>query len=174
MRENVREASEVFAKHGDFIRAVVSSKVDNEEHVEEIVHDCFLSLVRRPIPARVRDVRRYLYIAAINDVADFGRRCKRYRELKKEYRQNVTKRINNNDPENALEIEDECEKTLALLRERLSASQAQAIALRFKEDMSIQDVAKKMKIKPRSVSRYICVGLRQLRRMLATDEDIRT
>jgi DNA-directed RNA polymerase specialized sigma24 family protein len=47
-----------------------------------------------------------------------------------------------------------------------------AILLRYRNQFEIEEVAREMSIKPRSVSRYISVGLKKIRRILNIQEGV--
>ncbi len=64
----VEKAMEVFDKHGDEIRAMIEFNVKDEFKAEDIFQDLFVSVVGKPIPPGVENVRAYLYRAVTNDV----------------------------------------------------------------------------------------------------------
>lgn len=66
--QNMKLASEIFEEHTDTIRAVIAFSVNDKSKIDDIFHDFFLSLVRRPIPRRVQNIRAYLRRAIKNDV----------------------------------------------------------------------------------------------------------
>ena len=69
-------AAEVFGKYGDEILAVIRFNVDDQSRANDIFQDFFISLIRKPIPPHVKDVKRYIYKAVTNDVIDFSRRIR--------------------------------------------------------------------------------------------------
>ncbi len=73
---NVQRATAIFFEHDDFIRAVIRYKIKDESRAEDLLHNFFLSLVSRPIPAEVQDIRGYIYRAITNDVTDHVRSSK--------------------------------------------------------------------------------------------------
>ena len=169
MYENsVFMASVLLTEHGNFIRAVIRSHVENEDQVvDDIYQDFFLSLVYRPIPKSVKNIKGYLYRAITNDIVDAVRKVERYQDRIQKYSKQLTYSINNTNPENALIETEEINKMLKLIGGQLPRSEVQAITFRFKNNFSIKEVAKKMHVNSRTVSRYICVGLRKIRHFLA-------
>jgi len=168
MYENsVLMASELLTEHGDFIRAVIRSQVKNEDQAEDIFQDFFLSLVYKPIPKGVKNIKSYLYRAITNDIVDAVRQVERYRVRIHKYSKQLTHSINNTSSENALIEKEQLDKTFALIKGRLPNSESQAIFLRYRKHHSLKEVAEKMGVNDRSVSRYICVGLRKIRHFLA-------
>lgn len=167
MYENsVLMASELLTEHGNFIRAVIRSQVKNEDQAEDIFQDFFLSLVYKPIPKGVKNIKSYLYRAITNDIVDAVRQVERYRVRIHEYSKQFTNSINNTSPENALIKKEQLDKMFALIKGRLPNSGYQAIFLRYRKHHSPKEVAEKMGVNDRSVSRYICVGLRKIRQLL--------
>jgi len=160
-------AFEVFTEYGSFIRAVVRSQVQNEAQADDIFQDFFLSLISKPVPKGVKNIKSYLYRAIINDVVDAVRRAEKYQSRIKKYSEQLNYSINKTDPRNALlDEEEELDNMFALIKGRLPSSESQAIALRYRSHHSIKEVAEKMGVNHRSVSRYISVGLQKVRQFL--------
>ena len=158
-------ASAVFAEYGGFIRAVVRSQVKNEAQADDIYQDFFLSLICKPVPKGVKNIKSYLYRAIINDIVDAVRRAEKYRSRIKKYSEQLNYSINKTNPRNALDNE-EIDKMFALIKGWLPDSESQAINLRYRNRYSIKEVAEKMSVNRTSVSRYISVGLRKIRQYL--------
>jgi len=167
---NVARAAEIFALHGDFIRATIRYRIGDEVLVDDLYQDFFLSLVARPIPTDVRNVKNYLYRAIINDSFDAVRRVEQYQDRIQRYAKRIENPINKDHPENALIETEETEKMFKAIERFLSHSESQAVTLRFKKDSSIEEVAKQMAVNKRSVSRYISAGLRKFRQFLVEKE----
>jgi RNA polymerase sigma factor (sigma-70 family) len=162
-QKNVGPASEIIAKYSDFIHMVIYSQVKNKSRVDDIFQDLFLSLVAKPIPHDVKNIKSYLYKAISNDIVDTQRQSERYKEQIKKYKERRNFSINKSRPENALIKDEQMNKMFDLLKGRLTSTQSQAIALRYGANHTIQEVAEKMGVKATSVSRYICTGLRRMR-----------
>ena len=165
-RNNVGPAAEVFAEHGDFIHMIIFSKVKNHTLADDIFQDFFLSLVYKPIPQNVKNIKGYLYRAIINDIIDAARRVERYSHHMHKFAEHFNHSINKRTPENAFLKIEETNKMFELLKERLTNSQSQAIDLRYRNHHSIKEVAEKMDVKSKSISRYISIGLRKIRQSL--------
>jgi RNA polymerase sigma factor (sigma-70 family) len=163
-RKNVGTAAEVVSEYSDFIYMVICSQVKNKSRVDDIFQDFFISLVSKPIPHDVKNIKSYLYRAISNDIVDTQRQLERYKEKIKKYRERCDFSINNSPPENALLKEEQMNKMFDLIRGRLTSSQSQAISLRYGTNYTIKEVAKEMGVKNTSVSRYICTGLRRIRK----------
>lgn len=165
---SVSTAYEIFAKHSSFIRAVIGSRVRNKTQADDIFQNFFLSLVHKPVPKDIRDVKSYLYKAIINDTVDAARKVERYQALVHRYSEQLNFYAYTISPENALFVREETDKVLDLIGRQLRKSEFQAITLRYGNSMNINEVAKKMSVNSGTVRRYISVGLTKARKFLTT------
>jgi len=161
-RKNVGAAAEIVSEYNDFIHMVISSQVKNKSRVDDIFQEFFLSLVSKPIPHNVKNIKSYLYRAISNDIVDTQRQMENYKEKIKKYREKCNFSINKSKPEDALLRDEQKNKVFELIKVRLTSSQSQAIALRYGTNHTIKEVAQEMGVKSTSVSRYICTGLRKM------------
>ncbi|MCJ7730508.1 MAG: sigma-70 family RNA polymerase sigma factor [Sedimentisphaerales bacterium] len=167
---NTVRAVEIFALHGDFIRKVIQYRIGDADLADDLFQNFFLSLVARPIPPDVRNVKNYLYRAIINDSFDAVRRVEQYQDRIQRYAERLKNPINKNHPENALIETEETEKMFKMIELSLPPSESQAVTLKFRDNNSIGEAAKQMAVNKRSVSRYISVGLKKLRQILVENE----
>jgi len=165
-KKNIELASQIFTEYSEFIHSVIRSKVQNNEKVDDICQDFFLSLVHKPIPPKIKNIKGFLYRAIINDITDSHRRVVRYKTHIQKYSQKMKTSINKTPSGNAFKEKEEIKETLRFLYEQLPSSCSQAIILHFGDNLSIKEVAKKMNVKSSSASRYISIGLKKLRRLL--------
>ncbi len=163
---DVAGAAEIFSEYGDFIRAVIHYEVKDDARSDDLFQDFFLSLVSKPIPAGVQNVKSYLYRAIINDVVDATRRVEKYKNRVNKYANRLNYSINKNTPENALIETEETDKMFKLIEGRLRNSEAQVISLRYRDSYNMKEVAEKMHVNTRTVSRYISTGLSKIRQFL--------
>jgi RNA polymerase sigma factor (sigma-70 family) len=164
-RKNVELASQIFCEYGDFIRSIIHTKVNNQEKEEIIFQDLFLSLVYKPMPPNVRNKKSFLYRAIINDITDFHRRSERYSINIQKYNEKMKTTIKKCPSKNAYINEEQFIRMLKLIKAQLPGSSSEALILRYRDNMSIQEVAKKMNVKTDSVNRYISTGIKKLRRL---------
>jgi RNA polymerase sigma factor (sigma-70 family) len=162
-QNNVGIATEIFTEYRDFIHMVICSQVKNKSRADDLFQDFFLSLVSKPIPQNVKNIKSYLYKAICNDIVDTQRQIERYKAQIHKYKERCNFSINNTEPENALIKDEQRNKMFELIKGRLTSSQSQAIALRYVTNYTIKEVAEEMGVKSTSVSRYICTGLRRMR-----------
>lgn len=163
---NVNLAARVFEEHWTFIRAVIRSQVNNEAQADDIFQDFFLSLVYTPMPKGVKNIRGYLYRAITNDIVDAVRRLEKYQTRIRRYGKQLNHSNYETGTENPLIEREQLDKMFALIKGRLPSSESQAITSRYGNHNSIKEIAEKMKVDVRSVSRYISVGLRKIRQFL--------
>lgn len=163
---NVKDTARIFIEHGDFIRAVISYKVENKERVDDLFQDLFLLLVSKPLPADIRNTKSYLYRVIINGITDNTRRVERYRNHTHRYAEHLSRSTTQHRPEDSLIEVEERNKMFTLIEEQLRPSEALAVTMRYRDNSSIKEVAEKMDVDSRSVSRYVSVGLRKIRHFL--------
>jgi len=167
----VAHAEKVFSQHADFIRSILRFRVGDEDLANDLFQDYFLSLVAKPIPKNVQNIKSYIYRAIANDTFDAVRRVERYHGRIQRYAEKKENSINIERPENALIEKEETEKLFGMIERLLPVSESKAIALKFRNDHSVGQVARKMGVNKRSVSRYISVGLKKIRQYLSEKEE---
>lgn len=170
IQNSTARAAKIFSLHGDFIRSVIRYRVKDEILIDDVFQDFFLSLVANPVPPDVRNIKNYLFRAIINDSFDAVKRVERYHDQAKRYANRIKKPINKDLPENALIEAEETQKMFQKIERLLPLSESQAITLKFRNNNSIGDVAKQMAVDKRSVSRYVSIGLKKLRRIIVEQE----
>jgi RNA polymerase sigma factor (sigma-70 family) len=163
---NVAQATEIFSKYGKFIFAVIRYQVKNDAQADDLFQDFFLSLVSKPIPKGVQNVKSYLYRAITNDIVDATRRMENYKARMNKYAEYLNYSVNKNSPESALVEKEQTDKMFRLLEGRLRRSEARAITLRYRDSYNIKEVAKKMHVNNRTISRYVSAGLSKIRQLL--------
>jgi RNA polymerase sigma factor (sigma-70 family) len=163
---NVEQAAGIFDKHGDFIRSVIHFHIRNEPEAEDVFQDLFLSLVARPIPLEVENVKGFLYKLLCDTVKDAYRRLERYQARIDRYTKRGL-RVAENRPETELISVEETKKMFDLIERQLPAQEALAVTLRYRDDYNTREVAEMMGVKHRSVSRYVSVGLKKIGNVFA-------
>ncbi|MBN1764514.1 MAG: sigma-70 family RNA polymerase sigma factor [Sedimentisphaerales bacterium] len=165
--DNVNEAARIFEEHGEYIHRIINFQVNNKSLADDIYQEFFLSLIRKPVPSDVENIRSYLYRAIYNDVMDVDRRSKRYQERIKGYADFREQITDDEDVTKNLSAREEIEKMFEIVDKYVSRIEAKAIHLRYGENNNIQEVAKKMGVKTRSVSRYLSLGTKKIRQALS-------
>jgi len=167
--ENLAYAEKVFAEHGDFVRRILCFHVRNQEEREDLFQEFFLVLISKPIPQDLQNVRGYIQHVVCDNIKDAFRRIERYQKRLHRYAEHH-KHIVEDRPDNSLMETEEVEKMFELIRRHLPKNEATAMALRYKDNCNIRETAKKMNVKPRSVSRYLSVGAKKLRQILGVGD----
>ena len=169
-KDGVNKAAEIFSEYGDFIYSVIRFQTRNDAQARDLFQDFFLSIAFKPPPSDVQNIKSYLYKAIINDIIDSVRRLDNYHAQVRRYADGFEYLPVKNKPENVLIDIEETNKMFELIRLRLPRSEAQAITLRYMHGHNIGEVAQKMRVDTRTVSRYISVGLNKIRRFLKVQE----
>ena len=163
---DVDHAAEIFAEYGSFIRAIIRSQVKSETQADDIFQNFFLSLVHKPVPQNVKNIKGYLYRAITNDIIDSARRVERYRNYIHKFSKHHDRPINKRTPEDAFIHMEETNKMIELIKGRLRNNEFQAITLQYKSQYSIKNAAKIMGVKCKSVSEYTSRGFGKIRQSL--------
>lgn len=168
--ENMTSATMIFAEYGGFIRTVINTKVRDGHLRNDIYHDFFLSLVRRPISENVSDVKSYLYRAICNDVYDSIRKLECYgRHIQKH---TLEKGGDLSEPaaDERLTISDEAYRIFEVIETKLTSGEAKVMKLRYKKELSNNEIAESLNIGSPSVSTYFSTGLKKLREIIKNEE----
>jgi len=159
----------LFCEHGAFIRAVIRFQARNESHEDDLFQQLFLSLVSRPMPPDVENVKSYLYRAIANDIVDSARRearqQKHFEKIAEEFRNSIHKQA----PADALIGVVDGDAAFACLARHLRKREAEAVVLRYQDDRSIPEIARVMGVDRRTVSHYLAAAIRRLRRICAIE-----
>lgn len=163
--------AEIFAQHGTFIRNLIRYHVKRVDLTEDLYQDLFLSLVTKPIPPDVQNLKGFLYRTITNDVKDAINKIRRYKKLVQRYSETHHNGRYRKKPEDQLIQTEETEKMFRFVARQLTAAEAKVITLRYKESYDTSEVAQKMKVSPRTVSRYLSVGLGKIRKSMTAFKD---
>jgi RNA polymerase sigma factor (sigma-70 family) len=168
-KEAVEAAAEIYRRHGGFIRAVVRFQAGARFDPDDLFQEFFLVLIRKPVPPQVRRVKSYLYRALANYVFDRARQQACYERNLRKYAAQARIAINNRAARNVFIEQEEKSAALAYLTRHLQERQAQAFVLKYGDHCTLAEIAARMGVNQRTVSRYLCQGLKRLRRVLAIE-----
>jgi RNA polymerase sigma factor (sigma-70 family) len=170
-RPEVESATRIFEEYGDLIRAIVLHNLSDREKANDILQDFYLSLVRKPIPAEVRDVKSYLYRAITNDIIDAIRNERSYAARVHRYAETGKKNcVDYNDPQTIVSQGQEIQEMFRLIERQLPSREAEALAERFGKGSDIGEGAKRMGVNKRTFSRYACIGVKKIRDFLSQND----
>jgi RNA polymerase sigma factor (sigma-70 family) len=171
IRNNLDKASKVFNMYGDEIRAMIRFNTKNEAETDDIFQDFFLSVVDKPIPQNIQDVRGYLYKAITNDIIDVSRRTKSHRDRDQKYAECRKYSIVEEDPSDLVVQAENIQKIFGIIERRLPKREAEVVIKRFGGDLNTRDTAKYMQVNRRTVSRYLSLAIRKMRELVHKDKD---
>lgn len=162
----VEKATQIYEEFGAIIQTMIRFHSNNDYDAEDLYQDFFLSLVRKPIPTEVKCIKSYLFRAIRNDVLDVARYNKNYRN--RIYKYQVTRRASANldDVAEKMLRQEQAEEILQLVREKLSPQESQVVLQRCYHNSDTKETASKIRVDKRTVSRYLCVGLRKIRQLV--------
>jgi len=165
----IRRATAIFAKYGDFIRTIIHFQAADRLDVEDLHQEFFFALIRKPVPPDVQNIKGYLYRAIVHHVVNGIRLEETYSHTLKKYAKEFKISINNQESRSAFTLEEQKETAVACLARYLRGREGQAFLLKYRDDCSILEIATKMGINKRTVSRYLSESLRKLQRGLAAE-----
>jgi RNA polymerase sigma factor (sigma-70 family) len=166
----VNAAARVFAEHSEFIRGVIRYRVRNEAQAEDLFQDFFLTLIVKPLPEGIQNTKGYLYRRIMNNIVNATHRVENYQARIHRYAERGKYSMTEYSPESELIAAEEMDKMFALIERQLPEREAEAVGLRYKNDLSVPEVASEMHVNNRTVSRYISIGLCKIRQMLAMSQ----
>lgn len=162
----------IFEQYGDFLQKVVGFEVKDDHLARDILQDFFIKLMERPLPDDIRDMKSYLFRMIQNDIRNAYRRLTRYKEHLESYREyrTITDRRREHADRKMGELQD-VERLLDMVNLWLPQRERQAIVLKYVHGYNSEQIAAEMGVKPRSIARYISVGLKKIRDYLAAGGD---
>ncbi len=166
--KKVELAAKIFREHGDLIRNIIHSNLPKDADADDIFQDFFLSLVSKPVPYTVQNIKAYLYRAIKNDLADATRRTKSYRNTVQKYAECQKDRTTTKRPNHVVAQFQEVQKLFQIIERKLPPREFQAINERFAHDHSIDVAARRMHISEKTYSQYLWLGLKKMRSILAS------
>ena len=130
----------------------------NPTEAEDLAHDVFRELGQAPVP---QNRNAYIYAIARNVLAQHRRHKKREQVALEEYRQRVTT-DSGSSASHALDTEPpegtstaEAERIFKIITARCPPKDAELVALRFIEGLSIRQVAQRMGCSENAISKRI-------------------
>lgn len=156
-------AAEVFSRYSDEIRAMIGFNVKDKSRADDIFQNLFISLVSNPVPPHVTDVKAYLYRIVVNDVNDIFRRTRIHQESVEKYAEIRKYDVAQEYPQDNIIEAEETREMLRSIERRLPKHQAVAIAHRYKNGLSTNDTAEKMRLNKASIYRYLSAAKKKMR-----------
>ncbi len=167
---NFEWASRLFEEHGAFIRSVIRFAVSDSSEYEDFYQDLYLSFALNPFTEELRNPRGFLYRVIVDRAKDRYRIQSRRRRWRYELfylaRQEYIDRPEGSD----VIRHEEAQALFHRIETHLSRNEARAILYRYKYDYSLEETAREMGVKPKTISRYISVGLKKMKHFLHKKE----
>ena len=160
--QNVQRVSELFEEHGDTIRTTIAVHVNNKSTIDDMFHDFFLALVKKPIPQNTNNVRAYLRRAAKNDVLDAACKTKSYHLRNRRYARMHMDRFETPAPDDLAVHAEDIRQLFGVVKKQLVQHEAEAIIQKYHHDRDTSEAADAMNIHKRSFSHYLCTGMKRL------------
>ena len=162
----VQSAAEVFAKYGNHIRAIIQFHVNDKSRADDLFQDFFVSIVHNPIPAHIEDVETYLYKALTHDTIDFARRTNNYQDGIQKYAESRRYDATEEDPQSSIMNTEATEQMLQLLERLLSKREAAVLWHRYGNGLSTSDTARQTNMDKKTVTRYLSLARKKIRRLI--------
>ncbi len=166
---NIALAMEVFDKYGDFILSTIRFHAQNKIEPDDLFQDFFLFLVSKPLPQNLKNAKGFLFKIISDKVKDTFRKTNRYQSNLRRYAL-CNRPVVENRPEKTITDLEEVEKMFELIYRHLPSNEALAIKLRYSNNCDIEEAACEMDVLPRTISRYVSVGLKKIRQILWANE----
>ena len=164
---NVSRARRIFEEHGHFLRIIIRLHIRDESDADDFFQELFLFLILKPLPENISSIRGLLNKIVADRVKDFYRKKGGYKRRIGKYAGIVENKYADSCPENLHIEKEEAKRMFKLIRGNLPPKEAQAVILRYKYGHDNEEISEKMGIKPRSVVRYISVGMSKIKKMWA-------
>ena len=169
--ENLAKAKKLLAKYGNFLRTIISLHVENVDDADDLYQEFFLFLIFNPLPKAVKNTKAYLSRMVVNRANDFFRRKKRHKQRIGRYSEIMKARAADDNPEENAYDKEVLEKCFDIINNNLLTHEAQALTLKYSNNLNNKEIAEKMKINSRSSSRYVSVGLKKLKKAIGFDTE---
>ena len=161
----VAAAAKVFDDHGDFIRIVINSHVQDKDLADDLFQDFFMSLISKPLPGGLGNIRGYLYRAITNDIVDATRRMIKYRAYMRKYAECPNHPDRQKTPRETLQEAEQAQMVLELIKKRLPCTEAEAISLRYLKSHEVKEIAKTMGVANATARAYVNDAIDRIRRL---------
>ena len=171
IRKRVGLAAEVFDRYGDEIRAIIHFNIKDKSKADDIFQNFFVSIVHKPIPPDIEDIKAYLYRAVTNDVIDVSRQIKCHQDHIQRYAECRKHFVIPEEPQNTAIQTEHTKKMLHLIESRLPKREAEVVVQRYSQGLNTTDTAEKMNVNKRIVSRYLSAALKKMREFIPKNKD---
>ncbi|MFC1677674.1 RNA polymerase sigma factor [Planctomycetota bacterium] len=159
----VQEAAKIFEQYGNQIRYIITTSTNDPNVVDDIYQDLFLSIVHRPVPPYVENIKGYIYKAVIHDIIDSARRTTAYKASLSKYNECRTYIAKQENPEKNVIEAEQAHELIRTIKKHLASHEARAIFLTFDIKDNLTENSNEFSQNKRTLSRYLCIGLKKIR-----------
>jgi RNA polymerase sigma-70 factor, ECF subfamily len=131
-----REFEELFREHYQLVYRTAYGLLDNASDAEDVLQTIFLRLLRREIPADLKNIKGYLYRAAVNLSLDTIQARHRFELVGNDERFEIAIDVSES------RFAEQTHRCLAKAFTELDPETAQILVLRYVHDYSDADIAK--------------------------------
>lgn len=157
---HVREISRLFKEHNRTLVLYLAARLKNEQTAREVAQEAYVKLLQLERPGAIGFLRSYLFRVAGNLAIDRLRQDRaRDRHDRKDAFDDF---IEDSLAERAALAQDELDSLKKIIRE-LPARYGQAFHLHSLQELSFEETATAMGIRPRMVRHYITLSLMYIR-----------
>lgn len=167
---NMKETTEIFEKYTHTIRAAIRFHINDKSSIDDVFQDFFLSLVERPVPRCDQNIKAFINRAIRNDVLDAASQNRTYHQRNCKYAQMHKDRFKSKTPDEIVVHADDVRQVFDIVENQLLHHESQAIIQKYRYDRDIGEAAKAMGITRRSVSHYLCTGMKKLRNFVRQEQ----
>lgn len=168
--QNFERAARLFREHEAFIRSVIRFALRNPSEADDFFQELFLSFALKPPAEEIKSPRGFLYRLIMERAIDWhraqGRRSRKLQQMRLE----IDPKPEHKPVEAIVSQTEEVGLLFDRIREHLKKNEARAILYRFQLDYTLEETAEKMGLKPKTVIRYICIGLKKIRELVSDKE----
>lgn len=168
--KNVEWASRLFEEHEGFIRSVIHFAVQNPSEADDFFQELYLYFVLKPPSEEIRNPQGFLYRVILDRAKDWHRRQTRRQQKQHQLADQVRRRQTDRTAEADFFKQEEAQILFDQIEQYLQTNEAKAILYRFKYEYTLDETARKMGLQPKTISRYVSVGLKKIREILKHKE----
>lgn len=157
------QASRLFQEHEDFIRSAIRFAIRNPSETDDFYQDLYLSFVLNPPVKPIQKPQGFFWRLVMERATDWYRNQGRRRRMLKELYRRAQLSAEQRETESTLSDTETIAALFEQIKSFLKTGEGQAIIYRYKYHYTLEETAQKMGIKPQTVIRYVCTGLKKIR-----------
>ncbi|MHC4131699.1 MAG: RNA polymerase sigma factor [Planctomycetota bacterium] len=170
VQSRVERTTQIFRKYSDEIYGIILFHIKDKSEADDLFQDLFLSFIRNPIPSDTKNVMAYIYKTITHDIFDLVRKKKNYQQRIARYAEQRKYIVDTSGPEERLIQAEQFHRLFKFIKQRLPRRQAQAIRLRYINNYSTSEAARKKGVDEKTVSRYLWAGLKETQKLFSNTE----